>query len=56
LRWLQKREAGEQRNKNQKEGIRFHIREVCLFCSPHSNDEMIREAFGNDVPMLRRFM
>ena len=41
LRWMQKREAGEQRNKNQRECIRFHRRAFCLFCSPHGNGKII---------------
>src|SRR6478735_9102687 len=33
LRWMQTREAGEQRSKDQRECIRFHRRGFCLFCS-----------------------
>src|SRR4029077_21237920 len=42
VRWLQKREAGEQRNKNQRECIRFHMRIVPL-CSLHGNAKMIKD-------------
>lgn len=31
VRWVQKREAGEERNKNQRECVRFHIRGFCAF-------------------------
>jgi hypothetical protein len=31
VRWLQKREAGEERNKNQRECVRFHGTGFCLF-------------------------
>lgn len=37
LRWMQKRETGEQRSKDQRECIRFHRRGFCLFCSMHGN-------------------
>jgi hypothetical protein len=31
MRWLQKRESGEQKNKNQREAIRFHIWKSAFF-------------------------
>ena len=43
VRWLQKREAGEQRNKNQRECIRFHMRGFCPFCSLHTNAKIIKD-------------
>src|SRR5882762_3689311 len=43
LRWLQKREASEQRSKDQREYIRFHRRGFCPFCSLHRNAKIIKD-------------
>ena len=38
VRWLQKREAGEERNKNPRECVRFHAW-ILSCCSQHRNDK-----------------
>jgi hypothetical protein len=54
VRWLQKREAGEERNKNQRECVRFHKRILSLLLSTwqRRNDTW---SVGNDFPTLHRF-